>query len=173
MDYRFSPIKSKSELEQAINYIHTECHKLCKQIIGEYLSVAGGVGVFCHFDDEYELLTQFRKEQTKPSDDPNQKYFQLLDPIVVAESDGVPAATYEWLYIRKPSGDSPQVGDIDFVLPELKYNKLRQSVRSGSIEDASIYERPGWDMIELKTANSDVLPYVCTKEMAEKVRVRF
>jgi hypothetical protein len=173
MDYRFSPIKSKSELEQAINYVHTECHKLCKQIIGEYLSVAGDVGVFCHFEDEYELLTNFREELTKPSDNPNQKYFQLLDPIVVAESDGVPAAMYEWLYIRVPNTDSPQVGDMDFVLSKFKYSELKQSVQKGGIEGASIYERPGWDMIELKTANSDVLPYVCTKEMAEKVRVRF
>lgn len=173
MDSRFSPIKSKFELEEAIKYLHTECHKICKQITGGYLPVAGDVGVFCHYEDEYELLTKFQEQLTKPSDNPKQKYFLLLDPIVVTESDDAPAATYEWLYIRKPSIDSPQVGDIDFVMSDADYAEFKKSVESGAVEGANIYERPGWDMVELKTLDSDVLPYICTKEMAEKVRVRF
>lgn len=53
-NFRFSPIKSQSELLEAITYIHFSCHKLLKQKIGRYLHVAGNIGVFCHDEDEYK-----------------------------------------------------------------------------------------------------------------------
>ena len=55
--YRFSPINSKEELLEAIRHTHLECHKLCKQSLGKYLPAAGNVGIFCHYDKEYEYLT--------------------------------------------------------------------------------------------------------------------
>ena len=57
-------------------------------------------------------------------------------------------------------------------MSDADYTEFKKSAESGVVEGANIYERPGWDMVELKTLDSDVLPYICTKEMAEKVRVR-
>lgn len=42
--YRFSPIKSKEELLKAIEHIHIESYKLCKQSFGHYLPNAGNMG---------------------------------------------------------------------------------------------------------------------------------
>ena len=49
--YRFSPIKNKSELLNAIAYTHFACHALCKQTFGHYVPIAGNIGIFCHFED--------------------------------------------------------------------------------------------------------------------------
>jgi hypothetical protein len=82
--YRFSPIKNKDELIKSIESIDFSCFELCKQSFGKYLPVAGNVGVFCHYDDEYELLTQLRKELCEPSDNPNKKYYPLHNPIAIS-----------------------------------------------------------------------------------------
>ena len=49
--YRFSPIKDKAELIEAIKHIHFECFKLCKEAFDKYLPVAGNVGLFFHYED--------------------------------------------------------------------------------------------------------------------------
>lgn len=90
--YRFSPIENKAQLIEAIRHIHFACYKLCKQSFGEYLSNAGNVGVFCHYFDEYNTLVAIRNELVEPSDDPNQKYFKLYEPIVIPAEDDAPAA---------------------------------------------------------------------------------
>ena len=57
--YRFSPIKNKEQLIEAIEYTHLKCLELCKKIYGKHLPVAGNIGIFCHYDDEYKFLTKF------------------------------------------------------------------------------------------------------------------
>ena len=100
--YRFSPIQNQEQLTEAVKYIHFVCHKLCKQSFQKYLPNAGNMGVFCHYDDEYQNLVEIRKKIAKPSDDPNQKYFELYEPIVIPSQGDIPETTYTHLYIRKP-----------------------------------------------------------------------
>lgn len=171
--FRFSPITSEKELLNTIEYLHIECHRLINKKLGKFLPVAGDVCIFCHFDDEYEKLTEISKDLVVSSKNQNQKYFQLKEPFLIPAKDEIPAATYEWLYIRKPNPKSPQVGDIDFVLTDEQYNELKESVTANQIKDARVYDRPGWDMIEILENEIDALPYICTKNMAEKVRVKF
>ncbi|HEX8762551.1 MAG TPA: GrpB family protein [Candidatus Saccharimonadales bacterium] len=83
--YRFSPIQNKEELLEAITFVHLACNYLCRQSFGEYLPNAGNIGIFCHYDDEYEQLTTLRKEMTEESDNVNQKYFRLHEPIIIPE----------------------------------------------------------------------------------------
>lgn len=171
--YRFSPIQSQKELFEAITHIHFECHKLCKQAFGTYFPTIGNVGVFCHYDDEYEKLTKLRKELTESSDNPNQKYFRLLKPIVIPAYDDVPTITYTHLYIRKPDPYRSHVGDIDFYVEPKKYAELKQSIQNGKkIKGARIFERTDLDMIELYDPESDALGYVSTRTMAETVRIK-
>jgi hypothetical protein len=171
--YRFSPIKNKEELFAAIRYTHFACYKLCKCAFGKYLPNAGNIAIFCHYFDEYELLTKLRKELTIFSDNPDQKYFRLINPIDIPKSIEVPETIYFYLYIRKPNSNDPQVGDIDFYLEPEEYNDLKKSLLEGKeIEGARIYDRPDLDMIELYDPTTDALGYVSTREMTEKVRVK-
>lgn len=171
--YRFSPIKSKKELLEAIKHIHFECYRLCKQSFGEYFPNAGNIGVFCHYDDEYESLTELRKEMTEASDNYNQKYFKLHEPIVISAKDDVPETTYTYLYIRKPDPYRFHVGDIDFYFPQESYDKLKnEMLRGKNVKGARVFDRPDLDMIELFDPDSDVLGYVSTEMMAELVRVK-
>lgn len=171
--YRFSPIKNEPELLEAITYIHFACFELCKQSFGKYLPVAGNMGVFCHYDDEYKLLIEIRKQLTEESDNVNQKYFRLYDPIVIPAREDVPETTYTHLYIRKPDPYRSHAGDVDFVLEEEKYQELKKSLQNGKIiKGARVFERPDLDMVELYDPDVDALGYVSPREMTEKVRVK-
>ncbi len=171
--YRYSPIQNQAELTDAVRYIHSACYKLCKQSFGKDLPNAGNVGVFCHYDDEYEQLVAIRKEITEPSDDPNQKYFRLLEPIVLPAEGDAPEATYTHLYIRKPDIYRAQVGDIDFYVEQNEYDQLKQRLQGGeSISGARIFPRNDLDMIELYNPDVDALGYVSTNTMTEKVRIK-
>lgn len=133
------------------------------------LPVAGDIGVFCHADEEYNLLVGYKERLTISSDNPNQKYFQLKAPLVFS------GVTYEWLYIRKPD-PTPYgnfLGDIDFIMGPTDFGELKQRVRKGEVPGAEIYERPGWDMVQLSNPEIDSVAFVCTREMAEKIKVKF
>ncbi len=171
--YRFSPIKSESELLEAIKHIHFSCFELCKQSSGRYLPVAGNMGVFCHYDDEYKLLTELRKELTEESDNTNQKYFRLHNPLIIPARGDIPETTYTFLYIRKPDPYRFHVGDVDFILEDDKYQELKKSLQDGKvIKGARVFDRPDLDMVELYDPDVDALGYVSPREMTEKVRIK-
>lgn len=169
--YRFSPIQNREQLIEAIKYVHFACHNLCKQSFGRYLPNAGNMGVFCHYDGEYEKLIEIRKQIAKPSDDPNQKYFELYEPIVIPAQDGIPETTYTHLYIRKPDIYRAQVGDVDFYLEQNEYDALKSELARGiQIPGARIFPRNDLNMIELYNPDVDALGYVSTNTMSQKVR---
>lgn len=171
--YRFSPIKNENELREAIRYIHFSCYELCKQSFGEYLQNAGNIGVFCHYDDEYTVLTEIRKTLTESSDNIDQKYFRLQAPITIKAQDNVPETTYTHLYIRKPDPYRHHVGDVDFCLDPEKYTALKKSLLDGTrINGARIFDRRDLDMIELHDPDIDTLAYVSTEQMTEGVRIK-
>lgn len=171
--YRFSPVKDQETLLEAIRHIHTECFKLCKASLGEYLSIAGNVGFFCHYDDEYEILTKLRESLTEASDNFNQKYFRLHVPIVIPTVDDIPETTYTHLYIRKPDIYRAQVGDVDFVMEPERYEATKNRLQAGEvIPGARIFPRGDLDMIELYNPDVDTLGYISVNEMTEKVRVK-
>ncbi len=162
------------KIRNTIKEIHLACSKACHKGIGKYLPVAGNVGIFCQNEDDFNMYDGIRKEITHTSNNPDQKYFELIEPIVFEEEEGIPGARYTHLYIRKPAEDSPEKGDVDFVLPPEEYMELKESVVRGELpEGVTIYDRPGWDNIEIRDPEFDGLAYVSTQEMAEKVRVRF
>jgi len=171
--YRFSPIKDEAGLRQSIEHIHFSCHYLCKQSFGKYLHNSGNIGAFCHYQNEYENLTKIRERLTEPSDNLNQKYFRLHEPIVILAKDDVPETTYTHLYIRKPDPYRHHVGDVDFYLEPEEYSKLKKSLLSGAeVKGARVFSRPDLDMIELYDPDVDALGYVSTERMVETVRVK-
>lgn len=171
--YRFSPIKNKTELFKAIKHTHFECYKLCKQTFGYYLPNAGNIGIFCHYDEEFELLKKIRAEITESSNDPNQKYFRLIKPFIIGAENELPETTYTYLYIRKPDPYRHHVGDVDFYLEPKKYTKLKQSLlKRQKINAARLFPRTDLDMIELYDPDVDALAYVSTGQMTQKVRIK-
>ncbi len=164
--YRFSPIQDETQLMQAITHIHFACHTLCKQAIRRYLPVAGNIGVFCHYDDEYAFLTKKRKEMTNSTESVYGKYFRLHEPIVIPAKNDIPKTTYTHIYIRKPDPNKHHVGDIDFYLEQEKYTELKQSLLDGKIIKGArtLPNRPDLDLIELYDPNIDALGYIGYKK---------
>ena len=164
--YRFSPISSKQELFEAIEHIHFACFDLCHKALGEYLPASGNIGVFCHYQEEFELLIKIRNELTKSSDNSDQKYFELHEPIIVPEKDGVPETTYTHLYIRRVDPYRAQVGDIDFVMESVKYDEMKKSLSGGKkIDGLRIYPGDHLDMLELLNSDVDALGYVTSERI--------
>lgn len=169
--YRFSPIKDKVQLFKAIEYIHLESFRLCKLKLGLYLPVVGNIGVFCHYDEEYERLNQIRKELTDIDDNWNHKYFRLHKPIVMISKGDVPETTYTYLYIRKPDPYRHHVGDVDFYLKKDKYQELKKSLISGKgRKGIRLFERPTEDMIELFDPDSDLCAYIHSHKIGDDLK---
>lgn len=166
--YRFSPIKNQQQLLEAIKHTHIACHQLCRQSFGQYLPTAGNIGIFCHYDDEYERLTKLREQLTDSSDNWNQKYYRLHKPITIPAEGDIPETTYTYLYIRKPDPYRHHVGDVDFCLDPTRYATLKQSLADDkTTKGARLYPGPN-DMIELHNPDIDACGYVVTKMMSEK-----
>lgn len=159
--FRFSPVKSKEKLLEALEYIHFQSFVLCKQNLGRILPVAGNIGFFCHYEDEFEYLTNLRKEMTDTNWNWNNKYYHLHAPIVIPEKNDVPETTYTFLYIRKPTPDAVHVGDVDFYLPPKEYENLKKDVVAGRYEkEVRIFERPDLDLVRLYDPDIDVSAFV-------------
>ncbi len=171
--YRFSPIQDENQLLDAIQHTHFSCFELCKKAFNSYLPVAGNMGIFCHYDLEYKFLTELREGLTAKSDNLNQKYFRLYKPIVIASKDDIPETTYTHLYIRRPDQYRAQVGDVDFMVDNEKYTKLKEALMEGRhVNSVTIFNRPDLDMIELSDPDIDALAYLSTTAMTEKVRAK-
>lgn len=171
--YRFSPIKDQEQLIKAIEYTHFACQKLCKQILSKYLPVAGNVGIFCHYQDEYDLLVKLRDELSDVNDNWNKKYYRLYKPIVIHAKGGVPKTTYTHLYIRRADPYRAQVGDADFVMNTTIFKPLKESLLEGTkINGIRAFDRPDLDMLELHNPDIDVLSYVHTHTMEDNMRIQ-
>ena len=168
-------IASIEELGKIVFRLHVWCHELCKKAMGCYLPIAGNVGIFCQSQEEYEHLSTLAKTLTESSNNPDQKYFKLLEPCVFSDYQDIPWASYEYLYIRKPAEDSPQLWDIDFVLPPEEFETLKSKIRSGDANPLLKIDeyRPGREMVMIYEDGADALPYISTREMAERMRVKF
>lgn len=170
--YKFSPIKNKEELMEAIKYTHLKCFELCKKIYSKYLPIAGNLGIFCHYDDEFEFLTKLREQLTDKSDNWNQKYYRLYEPIRIPSQGGVRETVYTHLYIRRPDRHT-EVGDVDFVLNSKEYLELRDKISKGmKIKGMEILDRSNLDLIKLFDPAFDVSSFIGQKNMVENIKAQ-
>ena len=166
--YRFSPIQDKKGLFQALEYIHFESFRICRNNLGYILPVTGNIGIFCHYDDEFEKLTEIRKELTDATVNWNQKYYRLHTPITIRAKNGMPKTTYTFLYVRKPGITHPQVGDLDFYMEPDKYNALKQSLLVEKVKKGvKILDRSDLDLVELSDPQSDVVAFIGSYNLPE------
>lgn len=168
--YRFSPIRSQTDLLQALEYLHETCNRLCFEAVGTYLPVRGNIGIFCHDYAEFTYLTGLREKLTNPSPNYNEKYFPLKQPITLAATDGIPAATYEYLYIRQVDPYRSQVGDVDFVMSPDPFQAYKEKLITGEFRNgARLFERPQENLIELWRPSYDVVSFVANNDMSELI----
>jgi hypothetical protein len=170
--YRFSPIKNEKQLLKAIKYTHFACFELCKKVFDRYLPVAGNIGIFCHYDEEYKFLTKLREKLTDSSNNFNQKYFRLYKPITIRAKGNVPKTIYTHLYIRRPDQYRAQTGDVDFILEKGKHNELKKlSLQNTKVNGIKIHKltRPGIEnLIELSHPDIEALAYLTIKSLVNK-----
>jgi len=165
--YRFSPIKSEDELMEVIKYLHVSCSKLCFKILGKYLPVAGNIGIFSHYDQEFEELKRIQEKITLKPDEYNNKYLVLKNPIEINLDIGINEGIYEYLYVRNADPYRHHVGDVDFYLNEKEYFELKKNVELNRIKGARYLDR--LDMIELFDPDFDVLVYISSLRWFDRI----
>lgn len=163
----------EADLIARISYIFQNCHKVLLAVMQQDFPVAGNIGVFAQNEEEYVQFSMLAKQLTKASENPHQKYFELITPIVVKANSTTAKLTH--LYIRKfdPSEYGKNLGDVDFVADEENYIELKKQVLDHHFSGASMYDRPGWDTIQMTKIGINVVAYLSTQAMAKKVRVKF
>lgn len=154
----------------AIKYTHFKCFELLKRNFDRYLPVAGNIGIFCHYDGEYEFLTKLREELTEKSDNWNEKYYRLHESIMIPAQNTIPDTMYTYLYIRRPD-QHKEVGDVDFVLDKKRYDELKDSLLADTeIRGMEYFDRPFLDLIKVFDSDIDVLSFIGTKNMTENLK---
>ncbi len=171
----FELIDSQEKLMRVIQQLHEASNRLVDSSLGFLPNNAGNLGIFCHFESEYNYLMSLQNQLVHPSTNPATKYFKLIDPIVISKTSQYPMATYTHIYIRKPDPTpyGQNLGDIDYYVESEKFYDLIELVKAGTIPTAELYDQVGvGPMIQLTTPASRVLTYISTKEITEKVRFR-
>ena len=154
-------VKKKKKIE----YIYSNCSQLVHTVLGRDLPVSGNIGLFAQNEEEYQNMFELTRPLVYPSDNPLQKYFELKEPI----------GKFTHLYIRKPDPTpyGKYLGDIDFILAEEEYELLKKEVIAGKYPGAVMYDRPGWDTVQVVQSGIDVVSYISTMGMAIKARIKF
>lgn len=161
------------DLRQRIDSVHSGGHELCLRSFNKILPNAGNMGVFCQSEEEFSEWTTERVKLTKSSDNLNQKYFELIEPIIYGENDNIPETVYTHLYIRRYDPSELHIGDVDFVLSDDEFQDLKKRLLDGEIiSGARLYDRQDLDMIELLQDDNSVLAYVSTKATTERARIK-
>lgn len=162
------------DLFNRIETIHASCYQVCYDIFGEAFENSGNMGVFCQTEVEFESFEQIKKSLTKNSNNTDQKYFELIEPIKLEFVGQV--VIYTHLYIRKPDSSNygKNLGDIDLRLNKAKYENIYQRVLCKNIDPrVSIYNYNGLEMLQTKNLTTPSLAYLALTGTAEKMRFRF
>ncbi|HEC63991.1 MAG TPA: hypothetical protein ENI23_01715 [bacterium] len=168
-----SKISNKKELLDTITKLHFEAYHLIQSSFSKYFPNAGNVGIFCHYEDEYNNLIKIRDSLSYKSSEPNRKYFKLKQPIVTEAKNEIPQVKYTHLYIREPdpSPYGEHLGDIDFFVKDSEYKELLDEVDKGRIKNAIIYIQDGiGKIIQVANDSIETLAYISTKNITETIR---
>jgi hypothetical protein len=102
--------------------------------------------------------------------DYNGKYLTLKRPITFPERGDVPAATYEYLYVRHVDPYQSQVSDVDFVMSEEDFERYKSMLDIAEFSHGMrLFGRPEENMIELWLPDRDMLYYVAENRMVDIV----
>lgn len=162
-----------NDFQQKLEKIYAESKKLLISTFERNYTSSGNIAIFSQSEKEYKDYKHIVNQLIIPSENSNQKYFELQSPITLAYDEYNDVITH--IYIRKydPSDYGKYSGDMDFVCSNDEYMKLKTDVLSRKIPNCTMYERTGWDTIQITHKESPVVAYLSTMEMAIKARMKF
>src|SRR5581483_11001592 len=109
--YRFSPINSKKELIETVDYIASKATELCQKVIGREYPISS-LTVFAHYPDEYKRLTEILFKLGELDHENNGPFVKLQQPIKIVNNQ------LKLLRVRQPDPYRMQVGCNDFEVPD-------------------------------------------------------
>jgi len=148
--YKFSPIKSEIELQQAISYVYEQAALLSEKVVSQKL-LSSYVTIFAHYETEYVKLINITNGWGQSSVVENGIKTTLNSPITIGEN------SIEELRIRQPDPYRMQVGCCDFTVNN--YQSFKASYLPGN-KNLRVVTRAAFEMIEFFDPNFDVLAYV-------------
>jgi hypothetical protein len=143
--YRFSPILTSRQFDEAIAYVAGSVRELSGTVIGERFPLES-LTVFAHYDDEYERLVDLLRAKGEQVGENNGPFVKLAAPI----------ADVALIRVRKPDPYRMQVGCADLRVPDYEEFKRRYIGAPG----VRLIERPEYEMLEVHHPDYDVLAYI-------------
>lgn len=153
--YRFSPIKTKEELFEAVEYIAFKTAELCRKVKGTTYPL-GSLTVFSHYPEEFEKLKEILFSLGELDHENNGPFVKLHTPIQLDNNK------LDLLRVRHPDSERPQVGCNDFEVPSYEDFKKKFLGKSSNLR---LVKRPKYEMIEFFDPGFDVLAYVLSKSL--------
>jgi hypothetical protein len=148
--YHFSPISSKKELFDAVDYVIEQSLLLSQKVINQELPI-DYLTVFAHYEAEYDKLVEIVKELGELSEANNGIKVALNEKITNRGQN------IGHLRIRQPDPYRAQVGCCDFSVQN--YKDFKQTHLSGN-KNLRLIQRPNYEMIEFFDPDFDVLAYI-------------
>lgn len=149
--YRFSPIKSKEELFEAINYTASKTTELCNKVTG-YKYPISGLTIFSHYLREFEELKKIALGLGKLDSENNGPYVKLYEPIKLFGNE------LTLLRVRQPDPYRLHVGCNDFEVSN--YEEFKKQYLEAKSNNLRLIKRLEYEMIEFFDPDFDVLAYV-------------
>ena len=154
--YRFSPIKNKKDLLEAIEYITTNATKLGEMVLNEQHYI-GSLTVFSHYKDEFERLKEILLDMGNLETENNGPFVRFSTPLRIGRNN------IQLVRIRKPDPYRMQVGCVDFIIED--YNAFKKKYLKSKSDNLRLFERLQYEMIEFFDPDFDVLAYVLSENL--------
>lgn len=166
--YRFSPITSQAQLDEAITYVAVTATRLYFAQTGDVEDeLIDSLTLFAHFPDEYEQLQRLALQRGALHGENNGPRVKLHQPLKIAvahlERNGRPETRYttvRFLRIRHPDPYRMQVGCCDLKADFYSQDFVYALTRNDHSISPRLIKRPTYDMLELFDPGLDVLAYV-------------
>jgi len=149
--YRYSPIETKDNFLEAVQYVAKNTTELCKKVTETSYPISS-LTVFSHYPDEFELLKKILLGLGEKVSENNGPFVKLKKPIQFNNSE------ISLVRIRKPDPYRLHVGCNDFKV--LNYDEFKRTFLSKHPDNLRLIERPKYEMIEFFDPDYDVLAYV-------------
>lgn len=154
--YRFSPIRNKKKLNEAVKYVATQNTKLCKKIIGKPLPITS-LTIFAHYHAEYEEIVEILSKIGKYYNENNGIRVTLHNPIKVGRN------TITHLRIRRPDPYRMHVGCSDLNIKN--YSSFKKKYLDNKSKNLRLIVRSEYEMIEFFDPDFDILAYVVSNKI--------
>lgn len=144
--HKFQPILTAQKYTEALEYIASQAEELCRQIIGQRLSI-DTLTIFAQAPKEYDFIKNLISTKGPVS------HFTHGSTLYIEVDGNVHGRDIKLLGIRQPDASRSEVGYADFPVADLKDFSNRPFVNK-------IISGRGEKLLELRHPNFDVRGYI-------------